>query len=74
MDRVTGGIKGVSARAANAALGRTGQHFWEDESFDHWVRNERELKLSEPTLNEIPSPQAWWNGLRLALVQCGKKK
>ncbi len=28
MERVTGGIKGVSARNANAALGRTGQHFW----------------------------------------------
>ena len=44
MERVTGGIKGVSARAANAALGRTGQHFWEDESFDHWVRNDVELR------------------------------
>jgi REP element-mobilizing transposase RayT len=41
--RITGGIKGVSARAANAALGRVGTHFWEDESFDHWVRNEAEL-------------------------------
>ncbi len=41
--RITGGIKGVSARDANAALGRVGMHFWEDESFDHWVRNEAEL-------------------------------
>jgi REP element-mobilizing transposase RayT len=41
--RITGGIKGVSARNANAALGRVGMHFWEDESFDHWVRNEAEL-------------------------------
>ena len=44
MERVTGGIKGVSARNANAALGRTGQHFWEDESFDHWIRNDIELR------------------------------
>jgi putative DNA methylase len=43
MARITGGIKGVSARDSNAALGRVGKHFWEDESFDHWVRNEDEL-------------------------------
>lgn len=41
--RITGGIKGVSAHAANATLGRVGMHFWEDESFDHWVRNQAEL-------------------------------
>ena len=44
MERITGGIKGVSARDANAALGRTGQHFGEDESFDHWVRNDVEIR------------------------------
>jgi REP element-mobilizing transposase RayT len=43
MARITGGIKGVSARDSNAALGRVGKHFWEDESFDHWVRDEAEL-------------------------------
>ena len=37
--RITGGIKGVSARDANATLGRTGKAFWQDESFDHWIRN-----------------------------------
>ena len=37
--RITGGIKGVSARDANGALGRTGKPFWQDESFDHWIRN-----------------------------------
>ena len=35
-------IKSGSARAANAALGRTGKPFWQDESFDHWVRNDSE--------------------------------
>jgi REP element-mobilizing transposase RayT len=44
MERITNGIKGVSARDANVTLGRTGQHFWEDESFDHWVRNDVELR------------------------------
>jgi REP-associated tyrosine transposase len=37
--RITGGIKGVSARDANAVLGHIGRPFWQDESFDHWVRN-----------------------------------
>ena len=35
-------VKSASARAANAILGRTGQPFWQDESYDHWVRGDRE--------------------------------
>jgi len=54
MDRVTGGIKGVSARNANATLGRTGQHFWEDESFDHWVRSGRELERIRTYIERNP--------------------
>ena len=41
--RITKGIKGVSSRDANQILGRTGKPFWQDESFDHWVRNEGEF-------------------------------
>jgi REP-associated tyrosine transposase len=37
--RITGGIKGQSARDANRKLGCAGKAFWQDESFDHWVRN-----------------------------------
>jgi len=36
-------IKGVSARDANRILGRRGKVFWQDESFDHWVRSEEEF-------------------------------
>lgn len=32
-------IKGRSARACNLALGRQGLPFWQQECFDHWVRN-----------------------------------
>jgi REP element-mobilizing transposase RayT len=39
VSRITNGLKGVTARDANAILHRTGQHFWQDESFDHWVRD-----------------------------------
>jgi putative transposase len=37
--RITNVLKGVAARDANVRLGRRGRHFWQDESFDHWIRN-----------------------------------
>ena len=37
-------LKGRTARVANRILGRTGTAFWQDESFDHWVRCEQELQ------------------------------
>ena len=41
--RIMNGLKGATARAANALLRRKGEHFWQDESFDHWVRNSTEF-------------------------------
>ena len=32
-------LKGFTARQANRVLGRTGEPFWQAESYDHWVRN-----------------------------------
>jgi len=40
--KITQYVKGVSARRANELLHRTGQPFWQDESFDRWVRSPRE--------------------------------
>ena len=40
---ITRWLKGSTARRANSMLRRTGKPFWRDESFDHWVRNGREL-------------------------------
>jgi putative transposase len=37
-------LNGFTARSANLLLGRTGQAFWQDESFDHRVRSEAELE------------------------------
>jgi len=37
-------LKGRTARQANRILGRTGMKFWQDESFDHWIRSEEELR------------------------------
>jgi len=32
-------LKGRTGRAANRILGRTGMPFWQDESYDHWIRD-----------------------------------
>ena len=40
---ITKRLKGTTARAANSILGRTGKYFWQDESFDHWVRDEAQF-------------------------------
>jgi REP element-mobilizing transposase RayT len=36
-------LKGSTARKANQLLERTGKAFWQDESYDHWVRSHKEL-------------------------------
>ena len=41
---ITRWIKGSTARQANRILGRTGHSFWQDESYDHWVRSAGELE------------------------------
>jgi putative transposase len=35
-------LKGVTAREANRLLGTTGEQFWQRESYDHWVRSQKE--------------------------------
>jgi len=39
---ITKWIKGSTAREANKLLRRTGNPFWQDESYDHYVRNEEQ--------------------------------
>ena len=41
---ITKSIKNYSASEANAILNRTGQPFWQMESYDHWVRNSQEFE------------------------------
>jgi REP element-mobilizing transposase RayT len=41
--RITESIKRYSAREANKILDRTGQPFWQIESYDHWVRTCQEF-------------------------------
>ena len=37
-------LKSYTARQANKLLGRTGEPFWQRESYDHWVRDEAERR------------------------------
>jgi REP element-mobilizing transposase RayT len=70
--RITRGVKGASARDANASLGRVGKPFWEDESFDHWVRNEAEFERIRAYIERNPvsaglveRPEDWpWSSAR----------
>ena len=43
MKKVTRAIKSYSARKANQILGRSGEPFWQEESYDHWIRSEEEM-------------------------------
>jgi len=54
MRLITKAIKGPSARHANLLLGRTGQHFWQDECFDHWIRNRAEFEKVKSYIEENP--------------------
>jgi REP-associated tyrosine transposase len=44
VSRITQGIKGSTARFANLRLGRTGQSFWQQETFDRFCRSEEEFQ------------------------------
>jgi REP element-mobilizing transposase RayT len=66
MGTVTQTIKGRTARQCNLILGRTGQYFWQDESFDHWIRNEQEFQKVKNYIERNPvsaglaaKPQDW---------------
>jgi putative transposase len=61
LSKITKAIKNFSARQANAILSRTGQPFWQDESYDHWVRTREEL---ERIVRYIE-----WNPVRAGLVE-----
>jgi len=66
LSRLTNGIKGVSARKANVRLGRTGKPFWQEESFDHWIRDVGQFKRTKAYIENNPvkahlciNPQDW---------------
>jgi len=54
VSEITKFMKGATARDANKILGRTGQHFWQDESFDHWIRNTSEWTRVRTYIEQNP--------------------
>ena len=71
LSRILRGIKGVSARDANRILGRPGNVFWQDESYDHWVRDEAEfgkirfyIEYNPVTAGLVKQPEDWkWSSV-----------
>lgn len=66
VQRITNGLKGVSARDANRILGRVGKRFWQDESFDRWVRNGPKFERIRTYIERnpvaarlVPKPEDW---------------
>jgi len=66
LHQLTIGIKGVSARGANARLARTGKRFWQDESFNHWIRGPGQFARIHAYIENNPvkarscaNPQDW---------------
>lgn len=55
-----------TARQANEMLQRTGQPFWQHESYDHWIRTDEEkahirryIRHNPVTAKLCPTPEAW---------------
>jgi len=47
-------LKGSTAHAANRILGRTGQPFWQDESFDHYLRHASQIGRTVAYIEQNP--------------------
>jgi REP element-mobilizing transposase RayT len=54
LPKLTKSLKSVTGRRANAMLGLLGGPFWQDESYDHLVRNEREFDRIRGYIEENP--------------------
>jgi len=52
--RVMQTLKGYTAREANKFLGRTGQRFWQAESYDRWVRDVVEVQRIRSYIENNP--------------------
>jgi putative transposase len=59
-------LKGSTARSANRILGRTGQRFWQDESWDHYLRHSNQIDRTSAYIEQNPvsaglvcSPEHW---------------
>jgi REP element-mobilizing transposase RayT len=65
LPRITKSLKGITARRANSMLRLTGKPFWQQESYDHLVRNQQEF---ERIRNYIEA-----NPVRAGLASCASE-
>jgi REP element-mobilizing transposase RayT len=54
LPKITKSLKGITAKRANAMLALTGNTFWQEESYDHLVRNDREFEKIRRYIEENP--------------------
>jgi REP-associated tyrosine transposase len=54
LPQLTKSLKGITAKRANAMLGLTGNPFWQEESYDHLVRHDREFEKIRSYIEENP--------------------
>lgn len=72
LKKITQGIKGLTAHEINKLHGRHGRTFWQDESFDHWARDEEEMlriigyiERNPVTAGLCAQPKDWrWSSAR----------
>jgi putative transposase len=73
--KITQGIKGYTAHKINALDCQRGRTVWQDESFDHWVRDDDELMRivhyieNNPVAAGLCQPADWpWSSARYRAV------
>ena len=54
LPKLTKSLKGITSKRANTILAMTGSCFWQEESYDHLVRNEREFEKIQSNIEENP--------------------
>jgi putative transposase len=72
LSEITKRLKGYTSREANKILERTGEAFWQIESFDHWARDEAEFYRIISYIEQNPvkagltsRPEDWlWSSAR----------
>lgn len=72
LHKVMQGLEGFTSRQINRADNRIGRLFWQDESYDHWARDEDELLRIIHYVEDNPvkaglcsGPETWpWSSAR----------
>ena len=64
--RITNGIKGATSHHGKSILSLHYKHFWQDESFDHWVRSSKQfdrialyIENNPVSAGLVNKPQDW---------------